>query len=283
MVFELERNSKALGKLAWRVLGGKVLRKGAEGGAGSLREELLGLVLLPGRLGSCGLPCWPRGGSRGPCPWFVRAWSFLRCWPLAHGSSSGTRGLWVLPPDAGRRAGGTLQGVEIVALGWRLGLPLLSHVALPESSPLTPHPVLCSLALPDTHLVAPLFPHSHQRQCCHSSAGTIVVFLGHLCPKRPLLTWVEKVEKGREPEPFLVETQAPPPALWVPPVFQRLCQCFTWVVSCSCCNLHKSAEKQTCLRSHRQSPLSFLAFAFYLRGPSCHSLCGWFLAHTVTP
>lgn len=61
MVFELERNSKALeppcvflpgfrpGSWPGRALGGKVLRrKGAEGGAGSLREELLGLMLLPG-------------------------------------------------------------------------------------------------------------------------------------------------------------------------------------------------------------------------------------------
>lgn len=117
---------------------------------------------------------------------------------------------------AGRRAGGTLQGVEIVALGWRLGLPLLSHVALPESLLLTPQPVL---SLPDTHLVAPLFPHSHQRQCYHCFAGTIVVFLGPLLSKLPLLTWAEKVEKGRELQPFLVETQAPPPVLWGPPVF----------------------------------------------------------------
>lgn len=83
----------------------------------------------------------------------------------------------MLPPDAGRRVGGTLQGVEIVTLGWRLGLLLLPHVAIPEFPLLTSHPVLSSLSLPDTHLVAPLFSHSHQRQCYHSFAGTIVMFL----------------------------------------------------------------------------------------------------------
>lgn len=105
--------------------------------------------------------------------------------------------------------------------------------------------------------MAPLFPHSHQRQCYHSFAGTIVVFLGPLLSQTASACLGGEGREGRELEPFLVETQAPPPVLWGPPVFERLCQCFTRIVSCSCCDLHNSAEKQTRLRSHRQSPLLF--------------------------